>query len=70
MGISYDKAWKVREISLSFLKGAPEESYSVLPSYCYVLEQKNPGIITDIVIDHDNRFKYFFYGCWCMYFWI
>ena len=32
-------------------------SYSALPSYCYVLEQKNPGTITDIVIDHDNQFK-------------
>ena len=36
------------------------ESYCALPSYCYVLEQKNPGTIIDIVIDHDNRFKYFF----------
>ena len=32
-------------------------SYSALPSYFYVLEQKNPSTITDIVIDHDNQFK-------------
>ena len=25
-----------------------------------MLEQKNLGTITDIVIDHENRFKYFF----------
>ena len=38
VGISYDKAWREREIALSSLKGAPEESYSALASYCYVLE--------------------------------
>ena len=59
-GISYDKAWRVSEIALSFLRGAPEESYSVLPSYFYVLEQKNLGIITDIIIDHNNQLKFFF----------
>ena len=60
MGISYDKAWRAREFALSSIRGSPEESYSALRSYCYVLEQKNPGTITDIVIDHDNQFKYFF----------
>ena len=68
MGIGYDKAWRAREIALSSRRGAPEESYSSLSSYCYVLEQKNHGAIIDIVIDPDNRFKYFFYGSWCMYF--
>ena len=62
MGISYDKEWRAREISLSSHRAAPEDSYSVLPSYYYVLEQKNHGTIIDIVIDHDNRFKYFCYG--------
>ena len=54
VGISYDKAWRAREIALSSLRGAPVESYSALPSYCYVLKQKNHGTIIDIVIDHDN----------------
>ena len=68
MGISYDKAWKTREFALSSIRGSPDESYSALPSYCFVLEQKVPSTITNIVIDHDNQFKYFFYGSWCMYF--
>ncbi|KAL6327865.1 hypothetical protein AAG906_026544 [Vitis piasezkii] len=58
--ISYDKAWRARELALGSIRGSPEESYNTLPSYCYVLEQKNPGTITDIVIDCDNQFKYFF----------
>ena len=68
MGISYDKAWKTREFALSSIRGSPDESYSALPSYCFVLEQKVPSTITNIVIDHNNQFKYFFYGSWCMYF--
>ena len=59
VGINYDNAWRAREIALSSLRSASEESYSALPCYCYVLEQKNPGTIIDIVIDHDNQFKYF-----------
>ncbi|RVW77004.1 hypothetical protein CK203_036885 [Vitis vinifera] len=58
--ISYDKAWRAKELALGSIRGSPEESYITLPSYCYVLEQKNPGTITDIVTDCDNQFKYFF----------
>ena len=57
--INYDKMWKARELALGSIKGSPKESYNTLPSYCYVLEQKNPGIIIDIVTDRDNQFKYF-----------
>ena len=66
MGISYDKAWRAREIALSSLRGAHEGSYNALPSYCYVLKQKNPGTITDIVIDHDNRFNFFLWLLVCL----
>ncbi|RVW32621.1 hypothetical protein CK203_076519 [Vitis vinifera] len=58
--ISYDKVWRAKELALGSIRGSPEESYNTLPSYCYVLEQKNPGTITDIVTDCDNQFKYFF----------
>ncbi|WKA02277.1 hypothetical protein VitviT2T_020488 [Vitis vinifera] len=58
--ISYDKAWRAKELALGSIRGSPEESYKTLPSYCYILEQKIPGTITDIVTDSDNQFKYFF----------
>ncbi|RVW93844.1 hypothetical protein CK203_028199 [Vitis vinifera] len=41
--ISYDKAWRAREFALNSIRGSSEESYGALPSYCYMLEQKNPG---------------------------
>ncbi|RVW36779.1 hypothetical protein CK203_113968 [Vitis vinifera] len=40
--ISYDKAWRAKELALGSIRGSPKESYNTLPSYCYVLEQKNP----------------------------
>ncbi|KAL6329251.1 hypothetical protein AAG906_014863 [Vitis piasezkii] len=58
--ISYDKVQRVRELALGSIRVSPKESYNTLSSYCYVLEQKNLGTITDIVTDCDNQFKYFF----------
>ena len=58
--ISYDKAWRARKLVLGSIKESLEESYNTLPSYCYVLEQKNLGTITYIVTNCDNQFKYFF----------
>ncbi|RVW45505.1 hypothetical protein CK203_091441 [Vitis vinifera] len=58
--ISYDKAWRAKELAFGSIRGSPEESYNTLSSYCNVLEQKNLGTITDIVTDCDNQFKYFF----------
>ncbi|RVW50000.1 hypothetical protein CK203_082263 [Vitis vinifera] len=40
--ISYDKAWRAKELALGSIRGLPEESYNTLLSYCYVLEKKNP----------------------------
>ena len=56
----YEKACRAREIALGSIRGSLEESYSALPSYCYVLKEKNPGTITNIVTDGNHQFKYFF----------
>ncbi|KAL6344324.1 hypothetical protein AAG906_037899 [Vitis piasezkii] len=55
VGISYDKAWKAREFALSSIRGSPDESYSALPSYCFVLEQKVSSTITNISIYHTGH---------------
>ena len=57
--ISYDKVWRAKELALGSIRGSPEKSYNTLPSYCYVLEQKNLDTITDIVTDCDNQFNTF-----------
>ena len=59
--ISYKKAWRARELTLGSIRGSPKESDSVLPSYYYVLKEKNPKTITDIITNGNNQLKYFFY---------
>ncbi|KAL5537762.1 hypothetical protein UlMin_045566 [Ulmus minor] len=56
--ISYYKAWRGRKHAQSLIRGSPEQSFHLLPSYCYMLEKVNPGTITHIEVDGDNRFKY------------
>ena len=58
--ISYYKAWRGRKHAQSLIRGSPEQSFHLLPSYCYMLEKVNPGTITHIEVDRDNRFKYLF----------
>ncbi|TXG48510.1 hypothetical protein EZV62_024385 [Acer yangbiense] len=56
-GIScnYHKGYRARHIALEEVQGTPVESYSILPSYLYMLEQTNPGTITDFHTDSSDR---------------
>ncbi|KAK2660579.1 hypothetical protein Ddye_007112 [Dipteronia dyeriana] len=56
-GIScnYHKGYRARHITLKEVQGTPVESYNILPSYLYMLEQANPGTVTDLHIDSSNR---------------
>ncbi|KAK3212353.1 hypothetical protein Dsin_017059 [Dipteronia sinensis] len=62
-GIScnYHKGYRARHIALEEVQGSPVESYSILPSYLYMLEQANPGTVTDLHTDSSNRFMYMFF---------
>ncbi|KAK3188839.1 hypothetical protein Dsin_028400 [Dipteronia sinensis] len=56
-GIScnYHKGYQARHIVLEQVQGTPIESYSILPSYLYMLEQANHGTVTDLYTDSSNR---------------
>ncbi|XP_075478761.1 uncharacterized protein LOC142519606 [Primulina tabacum] len=58
--ISYFKAWRGRQLALDKLLGSPEESYRIMPSYLYMIEQVNRGSKTDLVTDSTGRFIYMF----------
>ncbi|XP_075492536.1 uncharacterized protein LOC142530597 [Primulina tabacum] len=58
--ISYFKAWRGRQLALDKLLGSSEESYRIIPSYLYMIEQVNRGSKTDLVTDSTSRFKYMF----------
>ena len=58
--ISYYKAWRGRKHAHTLIRGSPEQSFHVLPSYFHMLEKLNPGIVTRIEVDGESRFKYLF----------
>ncbi|XP_010430905.1 PREDICTED: uncharacterized protein LOC104715166 [Camelina sativa] len=60
VGVSYSKAWRAQEHALELARGIPADSYEVLPSWFHMIEKKNPGTITYIKADSDNKFRYGF----------
>ncbi|KAK2640589.1 hypothetical protein Ddye_028384 [Dipteronia dyeriana] len=58
--IMYSKAHAALDYVLSLTYGTHEETFQLLPSFSYVLEQKNPNTIIDLQRDEDGKFLYFF----------
>ena len=42
------------------LRGKPDESYALLPSFLYMLKTTNPGSIVDLDTKEDHSFLYVF----------
>ncbi|XP_019227559.1 PREDICTED: uncharacterized protein LOC109208859 [Nicotiana attenuata] len=59
--IGYVKAWHAIQKGISLLRGTTEQNYKQLPSYLYMIEQKNPGSYTNIQRDAENKFVYIFF---------
>jgi len=59
VNISYEKAWGSPEKSLDMIQVGVEESFSLLPSYLYMLKLKNPGTIIEIETKGKNRLNIF-----------
>ena len=53
--ISYEKARRTKAFAITIVRRTVEESYEQLPTYFHMLEQKNPGIVTKIEKDNQNR---------------
>ncbi|KAA0067552.1 protein FAR1-RELATED SEQUENCE 2-like [Cucumis melo var. makuwa] len=60
VNISYDKAWRGREIALNSIKGTPEDSYAMLFAFSDALIRNNPGTYTAEEADDEGRFKFYF----------
>ena len=56
----YSKAHTALQYALQLTYGTHEESFQLLPSFAYVLEELNNGTITDIQCTDENQFLYFF----------
>ncbi|XP_062100879.1 uncharacterized protein LOC133806807 [Humulus lupulus] len=60
VGVTYNKAWRAKELAVDDVKGSNEESYALLPSYLHMLKLANSGTITRVDKDEENMFKYMF----------
>ncbi|KAK3221391.1 hypothetical protein Dsin_008416 [Dipteronia sinensis] len=58
--IMYSKAHQAMHYELSVTYGTHEETFQLLTSFGYVLEQQNHCIITDLQCADDGKFLYFF----------
>ncbi|KAK2642577.1 hypothetical protein Ddye_024340 [Dipteronia dyeriana] len=58
--IVYSKAHQTLDYALSMTYGTHEESFQLLSSFGCVLEQQNPGTITDLQCNENGKFLYFF----------
>ena len=46
--------------AVCYIPASPEESYKMMYSYLYMLEQVNPGRKTCVKLDEGSKFKYVF----------
>ncbi|XP_050229457.1 uncharacterized protein LOC126678608 [Mercurialis annua] len=58
--LNYNKAWRSRGKALDTVRGKPRDSYSVLPSFLYMLVQTNPGSVVDLRTVDGDKFQYVF----------
>ena len=58
ISVNYMKAWRSRDIALEHIRGKPDESFSFLPSFLYMVQQTNPGSMVELKTTDDGRFLY------------
>ena len=42
ISINYMKAYRSKEATLESIRGSPKESYTILPSFLYIIQENNP----------------------------
>ncbi|XP_071700443.1 uncharacterized protein [Rutidosis leptorrhynchoides] len=62
VSISYNQAWRAKCHTLQMLRGSSEESYQMLPIYLHNIKIHNPGSVTNLITDKENRFLMCYYS--------
>ncbi|XP_024010763.1 uncharacterized protein LOC112086191 [Eutrema salsugineum] len=60
VNVSYSTALRGKKLAISQVRGSPAKSFQRLHSYLYMLKLVNPGIVTSVKVDANNKFKYLF----------
>ena len=55
MSISYQKAWRSKEVALNSLFGDYKDSYNDIPWYCNKVVETNPGSVVKYEVNRRNR---------------
>ncbi|KAH9670064.1 UDP-N-acetylglucosamine transporter ROCK1 [Citrus sinensis] len=58
--LTYQQAYRAREVGLEIVRGNPAESYNLLPKYSHLLTTANEGTVTHLEQDGDGNFLYYF----------
>ena len=58
--LTYQQAYRAKEVGLEIVRGNPAESYNLLPKYSHVLTKANEGTVTHLQRDGDDNFLYYF----------
>ncbi|KAH9779794.1 SWIM-type domain-containing protein [Citrus sinensis] len=58
--LTYQQAYRAREVGLEIVRGNPAESYNLLLKYSHVLTTANEGTVTHLEQDGDGNFLYYF----------
>ncbi|KAH9752662.1 SWIM-type domain-containing protein [Citrus sinensis] len=58
--LTYQQAYRAREVGLEIVRDNPAESYNLLPKYSHVLTTANEGTVTHLKQDGDGNFLYYF----------
>ncbi|KAK2641946.1 hypothetical protein Ddye_023709 [Dipteronia dyeriana] len=58
--ILYSKTHQALQYALSLTYKTQEETFKLLPSFGYMLEQQNPDTMIDLQCDEDGKIFYFF----------
>ncbi|CAA7062236.1 unnamed protein product [Microthlaspi erraticum] len=58
--IDYWKSYRTLKYARQLVRGTPESGYAEIPSYLYRIRRANPGTLTKLVIDKEDRFKFLF----------
>ena len=58
--ILYSKALRVKKYAQNLIYEDPWHSFQMLPSYFYMPEKENLGIVTKLLMNEENTFEYTF----------
>ncbi|XP_050211388.1 uncharacterized protein LOC126661576 [Mercurialis annua] len=58
--MTYSKAYRSKAVAQEMVRGRADESFSLIPSYLYMLEASNPGSYTRLEVQDDNSMLYVF----------